>query len=233
MKATPESVWKIMFEYCDTVRKFLGKSDLVFKLDDKRKNEYISRFKETYDFILAKFMDNSSDKLDRHKQAAIAIYVLLENPLVEKEDSIDLLDLKKWENENNRFFIGNEIIALSAGMQLLKELLNYELKESSKKSQIKCARIENIFMPIPYYCDTPYFEVVCRNLYFERKYISKYFLSGGKCNTAEESDRFWLKKSLFILEFSNTLFLLEQLTLRINDIDPACLKRSKNGSFST
>lgn len=225
MKATPESVWRIMHDYCIRVKGIIGKSDIVFNLNDENKNNYITSFKKTYDFILSNFMDSSSDKLDRHKQAAIAIYTLLENPIVIKNDFVNLMELRKMEKDNHVVFIGNEIVALSAGLQLLKQLLNYELKETSKKNNTKLYKIDDFYMPIPYYCDTPFFEVICRNLYFERKYIEKFFST----DEDRELPQYNLKKSLFILEFSNSLFLFEQLSLQKSGIDLKYLIKSNSG----
>lgn len=222
MKKTPESIWKIMFGYCEKVKKIVKGSDITFELDDEKKAYYISNFEATYNYILSKFMDNRSEKLDRHKQAAIAIYLLLENPLIKKSDDIAITEIKQLQDGTNPVFIGNEVLALSAGLQLLKTLLNAEINEVEDVKKKESNRISNFFMPTPYYCDTPYFEIVCRNLYFQQKYIEHYF------NTEQlrHTDQYMIKKALFILDFANTLYLFEYLTLIKNDIDPLCLKKN-------
>ena len=160
--------------------------DSNIELNDGAYKEYQRLFKEQYEFVRDKFMKDSVEYLDRHKVASIVIASLIQSDAVKYSKDIA-------EGES---FFGKYLIAVSVGLSYMLDRLNAKLKEKGIKS------IEKYWFPAAFSCNTPYFEIFSRNLYF----------------THEKTD--W---QLNLLDMSEILYLLEYMTLKENEIDPSIL----------
>lgn len=106
------------------------------------------------------------------------------------------------EKLRDKYFFGEYVIALSVGINYMIDRLNARLKKRTEEKSIK-----EIWMPkIIFSCSVPFFEIMARHLYFAE----------------EESQEKIPNSTLLIL--SQTLFLLEYITLEKAKIDPAILK---------
>lgn len=99
-------------------------------------------------------------------------------------------------------FILNESLGLSVALSCMCDYLNKRLVKKKINKQI-----EEYIMPELINCDENFFFALCRNIY-------------------SEEECFYDEKVIekFIINLSNTLFLLEYLTLKENNIEPSKLK---------
>ena len=132
------------------------------------------------------FMTDTSE-LDAHKQAAIVMISCLESNAV-------VLTEKTSEGNIN---IAPQIIAVNIGLSYMNNALNHLLGKMGKE------KVNGYMLPIPLACNTPYYEIMCRILYYEQT----------------RSDM-----SYNVLEIADRLFLLEYINLLIHDIDPLEVK---------
>lgn len=70
-------------------------------------------------------------------------------------------------------------------------------------------KIDRYVMPIPFSCETNYFDVICRNLYYEEN------------SKDEDGEKLW---RLNPLQLANTYYLIELYTLEHNGISTSILK---------
>lgn len=182
MKNTPELVWDSLEDYYNAriYGKYFG-----IKFNFKKKENFINYFKVEYNNILNNYMKNNLHPLDRHKQTAILISDIIENDVIYSE-----------YNEKNKIFIGVEQLALLFGLSFMRANLNDILKQKNIKE------IERYVFPEPMSCNTPYFDVLTRDLYFQKHN----------------------NNSVYILFLSHILFQIEYWTLKENGIDPKKIK---------
>lgn len=103
-------------------------------------------------------------------------------------------DIFSYNNRKDTIFIGAELLSVKAAFAYMLHALNEELKEHNKK-------IEEIKLPKALSCNTSYIAIICRNLYYtKRDYV------------------------LNPVELSEKMFLLEQICLLNEGIDPTILK---------
>ncbi len=152
---------------------------------DEKYEEYKNRFMSQYDDILNRFMKDTTE-LDSHKQAALITICCLESEVI------------THEVDKEHISIVPEIIAVNVGMSYMNDRLNENLK---KKGLHK--KIEKYDLPIAISCDTPYMEVICRMLYYEK-------IEEDMCFN--------------VLELSDRYFLIEYINLVQNGIEPYLLK---------
>ena len=95
-------------------------------------------------------------------------------------------------------------VALNVGLSFLLDRLNEKLTAAGAKE------IEEFQLPFPIACDTPYFESLCRMLYYEDN-------NEGKSGISYEM-------SLNMVEWADRFFLLEYILLQKNKINPWILK---------
>lgn len=183
MDNTPQYTWDSIADYYDTKikRKYYG-----VKFNSEKKNEFIEYFKTEYNNIMCNYMQSTVTTLDRHKQTAILISDIIENKVIYSENT---------DNEK-RIFIGTEQIALLFGLSFMRDKLNSALRQRHLKE------IERYIFPEPMSCKTSYFDVLTRDLYFQKHN----------------------NNSVYILFLSHILFQIEYWTLKENGIDPKILK---------
>jgi hypothetical protein len=181
MKEIIEYTWQQFKEQYEDFKK--NEQNLVFH--DENYDVYDELFRNKYQDILNRFMRETTE-LDSHKQAALITICCLE---------ADVITHKVAEGTIS---IIPEIIAVNVGMSYMNDRLN----ELLKKKRIE-RRIPQYSLPLAISCETPYMEIICRLLYY---------------NKNEEDMCF------NVLELSDRYFLLEYINLIQNGIEPYLLK---------
>ncbi len=181
MKEIINYTWEQFKEHYNDFKK--NEPNLFFH-DDKYE-KYCQLFIEKYEDILKRFMKNTTE-LDSHKQAAIITICCLE------------ADIITHEVDDMHISIIAEIIAVNVAISYMNDQLNEKLKEKGIGKKIPQFRL-----PIAISCDTPYIEIMCRLLYYNKT----------------EKDM-----SFNILELSDRYFLIEYINLLQNNIEPYLLK---------
>ena len=152
--------------------------------NEDKYNEFHDVFEATYRAIRAEYMKENVTALDRHKVAAVMIVTTIETQVISYSEPIP----------EGQHFLGSEMLSTEVALSWMLDTLNKKLVEVGK------VPIEAYFMPQAFSCDTPYFEIFTRNLFFTHK---DYRLSP--------------------LDISEKLFLMEYITLLKNDIAPEIL----------
>lgn len=157
-----------------------------------RRKKYTKIFSDTYSKILDKYMTAETVRLDAHKVAAISILAALKAEVVSQEPNEDLLSF------------GPYVIALDTALSYLSQKI-------SEKVRVKYPNKESIDLvfPVPFICDTEYFDVMARLLYYENDGSHDENDSNMRYNIFEWADRF---------------FLLEYLTYLQSGIDPKTMR---------
>lgn len=181
MKEIIEYTWEQFKEQCEDFKK--NEKNLVFH--DENYNVYDELFRNKYQDVLKRFMKETTE-LDSHKQAALITICCLE------------ADVITHEVDEGNISIIPEIIAVNVGMSYMNDRLN----ELLKKKRIE-KRIPQYILPLAISCETPYMEIICRLLYYNKNEKDMCF------NVLELSDRY---------------FLLEYINLIQNGIEPYLLK---------
>lgn len=172
-------LWELVKRGKDAI--ILQSKDIKF--DDKKKQfceSYCKLYKEIQDTYMHK-----SEALDRHKVAAIMIICVVK---------IKPLSIQEQSKE----FMGNYVLAADAGFNYMLDELNRVLKDNG----MEC--IQRYAFPDALACDTYYYKIFYRNLYYTEKNES------------------W---SYNPLELADKLFLLEYITLKENNVDMKKLKK--------
>lgn len=154
---------------------------------NKKSKEYFGKtFESLYVYIANEYMRCPDEPLDRHKVAAITIISIIKADVVTSD----------YSSEDNIFF-GNYTLATDSGLQYMLSELNKRLHEKGMR------QVERYYFPIAMACETDYYRIFYRNLYF--------------ANNNE-------KWNLNPLDIAERLFLLEYMTLEKNGINPEVLK---------
>lgn len=160
------------------------KMDKQLVFDENKQQIFYDHFQTSYTSVMNAHMDSTVSELDRHKVAAVIIEATLSTGVIQREGS-----------NYGRVFMGQEMIAAEVAFEWMM------LRFKKKLEELDLNFDETTYhMPIAFACDTPYFDVFCRNLYFSKE-----------------------AKKLNVLDIANTLFLLEYVTLLKYDIDPQLL----------
>lgn len=192
MRQTLEATWKLL----ECAYEIAKKEDRNIIFSKEVYNNFKLYFENWHKIILDRFMNkNIVHELDRHKIAAILVISIIQSKAISYKETLD-----------DEIFIGSELLALSTGLSYMQDQLNILLTEIGEKN------IEKYIMPTPLSCETSYFEVIARNLYYENYATDK------------EENKIW---SLNPLQLANTFYLIEYLTLKENDIDPVKLKEER------
>lgn len=153
-----------------------GYPELVFHND--RYDGFRNLFNVKYTDIMNRFMQEDTEALDSHKQAALLTICCLELKIVEHPMS-----------GSGKISIVPQIIALNVG-------LNYMLKCLNEKLFAKriFTKIDKYYFPVAIACETPYIEIMCRLLYHEQNE------PGMSFNVLELADRYFLLEYITLLQ---------------------------------
>lgn len=183
MKQTIERAWNLLEK---TVKQVSEKnSGIVLDADSYKK--FDDNFRKIYSEIRENYMESTVKNLDRHKVASIIITSILNSNAVIYEGKVE---------EGTEFF-GQYLIAASVGITFMQNQLNMLLIEKNIEP------IKNLWFPDALSCDTPYFEIFCRNLYFSN------------------NNNDW---GINPLDIAEKLFLIEYVTMEKCGIDPHIFK---------
>lgn len=185
MKQTIERTWELLE---NTVKQINKKNSGVI-LDEDSYKRFDADFRKMYNEIKEHYMENTVKNLDRHKVASIIIVSILNSNAI----------VYQGEVEQGKEFFGQYLIAASVGVTFMQNQLNTLLIEKDKEP------IKNLWFPDSLSCDTPYFEIFCRNLYFSNN----------------NSD--W---GINPLDIAEKLFLLEYITMEKCGVDPHIFKET-------
>ena len=182
MKPIASAYWN---ELKNTVEYYQKKDNSIFFDDSDGKFQgFYETFKSKYKAIQANYMKKRVTTLDRHKVAAVMIVTTIEKDVIKYRAPL----------QNEHVFLGAEMFSTEVALSWMLDSLNKKLNELGKTP------LDAYHMPKAFSCDTPYFEIFTRNLFFTYK---DYKLSP--------------------LDIAEKLFLLEYISLLKNDIDPSIL----------
>lgn len=183
MRQTIERTWELL----ENTIKQIDKKTPGVVLSKGAYRRFDDNFRKLYNEIKEHYMENDVKNLDRHKVASIIIVSIIKANAIVYQGKV----------EQGKEFFGQYLIATSVGMTYMQYELNKLLVEKNEKT------ITKLWFPSPISCDTPYFEIFCRNLYF------------ANCNNN------W---GLNPLDVAEKLFILEYITLEKYGINPKILK---------
>ena len=160
---------------------YYKKKDAKLKFNEDKKADFEKNLRKLYKDIKIKYMNKNVKALDRHKVAAVSIVSAINSDIISYE-----------KVSTGKVFVGAEMIATEVALSWMLQKLNEKLKDVEH-----CKTIPIYFMPSAFACDTPYFDIFSRNLYFAKE-----------------------KYSLNPLDIAEKLFLLEYITLLKCEIEP-------------
>lgn len=188
MKETVQAAWDTLEEaYLLTKLDYPG---LIF--NKEAFEECYSHFKKWREILLKQYMKEEVIELDRHKIAAILSISIIESKAISYNGDL-----------HGKIFLGLQLLSVSCGLSYMQLQLNNLLKSKNQKT------INKYLMPRPHSCETNYFDVIARNLYYEEHGTD---LNGRKL---------W---GLNPLQLANTFYLIELFTLEHYNIDTEILK---------
>lgn len=188
-----EKLWDALQESCDLWNKKESSAQLTFH--SERREEFIDIFAKYYESIKEQFMTSDTKALDTHKQVAIMMISAWEANVIEQAPC-----------EEGQIPLGCQAVILDVALSYLEQSVNKKLAD------IKVRPIK-LKLPEALACDTSYFNILRRMLYYEL-FLGRQQGSNGYGMTYN------------ILEWSDRFFLLEYITLLENGIDPKLIKDS-------
>lgn len=176
-----KTMFDILWEKLEKVTLEYQKEDSDIIFCSEKRNELKKVFDQLYDKTQERYMDLNVKALDNHKSAAIFIV------------STEIVNIVKYNKDldGNHFFIGQEMFVTETILDFMLCFLNKRLKK------LKIESINQYHMPVAFSCETPYFDIFSRNIFYSK-----------------EDDK------LNVLDLADNLFLLEYITLLKNGIDP-------------
>ncbi len=181
-----EQFTKKIWDLAVTCSKGSDISDYQIYFDNDTYEKFSKGFQECYDDIKDNYMEKSVSALDRHKVAAIIIVSF-----------ITAEPLKIRNLSEDKIFLGNENLAFEIGLSYMQHELNKILQKNGINQKIVQYK-----MPEAMACETYYIDIVCRNLYHNKK-----------------------RWGLNPLDLAERLFLIEYITLISEGIDPLRLRK--------
>ena len=184
MKRNYENIVSKILRLIDDAASIMCQENENIEFHGKRYTDFKAIFKAEYDHIADHYMEKPEEPLDRHKVAAIIIVSIIKSNILEGKAA------------EGYVFLGNYILATDIA-------LLYMLNEINKRLTLKGEKeISQYFFPAAMSCQTDYYMIFFRNLYFAH------------------TDDAWRLNTLDIAE---RLFLIEFMTLEKNGVDPSIL----------
>lgn len=158
MRETRVAVWNAILKESSIMME--KDSALVMYTDSEKL--FHQNFNYYYSLIIDKFMKTWDKHLDRHKIAAVIICSIL------KSNILGIACGKESNQTIDDIFLANEKLALNIALSDMYQRLISENREGK-------IPYEEIFsdyvFPKPLSCDREYTEVICRDLYFCKRYF--------------------------------------------------------------
>lgn len=151
-------IWKKIVKECEEMMK--KDATLVMYTDSEKL--FCQNFNYFHKLITDKFMKLKNEHLDRHKIAAIIICSIL------KTDILGYCPMNETEMFSGNIFLSNEKLALDVALSDMY----YSLEQDFSAGEIPYEKIfEDYIFPRPLSCDREYTEVICRDLYYAKKFF--------------------------------------------------------------
>lgn len=196
MKPAIEKTWSALEHECERWR-----NQIQFRSD--RKDAYRKRYESNYTLIQDHFMSDDTKYLDIHKQIAILVISALEACVIEPSQPCD----------DDSIAIGSYVVALNVALSYLTDYINKKISKGPYSG-----KTVSIAKPVAFACDTPYFEIMCRMLYYEDPNQKK----GGIPHYPPGYN---------ILEWADRFYLLEYITILLADINPLVYRTLEAPTF--
>lgn len=185
-----EKAWAALESICKQLK---GRTGVLFTTEAYSK--FKGQFEYHYKIFMDEFMTEETEELDEHKQAAVIVISAIKSNAIQQSVRNDEIALAPYA------------IALKVGISFLLDRINEKLIGVGEK------KIEEFQLPVPIACDTPYFESLCRMLYYE--------------DSSDDKNGISYPMSLNMVELADRFFLLEYILLLKNNIDPWILKENR------
>lgn len=202
MKAAIEKAWDALKNVCDHLDE---EANVYFS--EKSYPEFAQLFTRYYKLFLDNFMTEKTTELDEHKQAAIIVISAIEANVILQSTKEGEIPLAPYA------------VALKVGLSFLLDRINErllnckdKLRKADSQGREEKINIDEFYLPYPLACDTPYFESLCRILYFE--------------NGGAEKEEIGYPMKYNIVEWADRFFLLEFILLQQNGINPWLLRET-------
>lgn len=139
-------------------------------------------FKDLYNEISVRFMEDPNGALDRHKVAAIIMISIIKS---------DLLDtnLSNGKTADNKSYYGIYILAMNSGLDYLLSEINSVLQKEGPSQ-----KLSTFNFPEATSCSTDYSKIFFRNLYYAKTF---YVL-----NPLDLAERLFLLEQLTFMKFN-------------------------------
>lgn len=182
-----DKAWSALESACNNLGAETGVS-----FNKEAYKDFKDQFSYYYGTFLNEFMTKETTELDEHKQAAVIVISAIKSNAIQQSVG------------DNEIALAPYSVALNVGFSFLLDRLNEKLMAAGVKE------IEEFQLPFPIACDTPYFESLCRMLYYE--------------DSDEGESGIHYQMSLNMIEWADRFFLLEYILLQKNEINPWMLK---------
>ena len=172
MNQTIDYLWEKVLEKALSITESQKKDyvDIVVYTDSEKL--FRENFKYYHKLVKDTFMqdfNNEKIRLDRHKIAAITICSIL---------SADVLGISqkaksemKDKNDPRNAFLANEKLAVDVALSHMYEVLKQEI-QAGKVQIDDVSLLDNFNFPVSLSCpEKKYDEILCRELYFSKKYF--------------------------------------------------------------
>lgn len=155
MDKTIDLLWKKIIVESENIAK--GYNNIVLYKDSY--DVFKSNF-HYYTNVVKKFMKKPDENLDRHKISAILICSILNGGILGIPEDLN--------NDDSNAFLGNEMLAFNVALSYMHS----ELKEAFKRGEVPYEEIfETYQFPEPYSCENKFPFVICRELFYTKKYF--------------------------------------------------------------
>lgn len=183
MQETRIAIWDAIIEKS---REMMNDDESLVMYKDSEEI-FSENFNYYHSLIVDKFMKLKDGNLDRHKVAAVIICSILKT---------DILGIARSEDCSQQtvdtIFLANEKLALDIALSYMYQMLFSEYEDK----KVPYDKIFSDFtFPQPLSCERLYTEVICRDLFFSKKYFE-----------------------LNPLSIANFLFLLEAYSFEVSNI---------------
>lgn len=158
MKETRITIWKAIMEQS----RIMMEMDSLLVMYTDSETLFHQNFNYYYSLISDKFMKIKNEHLDRHKIASIIICAILKS---------DILGIACGQNSSQTIddiFLANEKLALNIALSDMHQRLQQDYKIGKIPYD---GLFADFVFPRPLSCDREYTEVICRDLYFAKKYF--------------------------------------------------------------
>lgn len=173
-----ERTWDALRVACNQLS---TKGNISFR--EEAYSQYKERFTSYYKLFLNQFMTEETKELDEHKQTSIIVISAVESNAIQQSIQDGEISLAPYA------------VALQVGLSFLLDRINEKLKIADESA------IEEFQLPFPLACNTPYFESLCRMLYYEDSGVKKAGIDYPMTfNIVDWSDRFFLLEYILLLK---------------------------------